>query len=79
MSGHTTVGYDAYITVSDGKNTVGPKILTITVAGDKKLLSILSFIMILSFFLNFRYMCFNVLFILVFIICVVGFLNIITN
>ncbi|XP_060585336.1 cadherin-23-like [Ruditapes philippinarum] len=32
MSGHTTVGYDAYITVSDGKNTVGPKILTITVA-----------------------------------------------
>jgi hypothetical protein len=33
LSGHTTVGYDVYITVADARNTVGPKILTITVAG----------------------------------------------
>ncbi|XP_045159272.2 cadherin-23-like [Mercenaria mercenaria] len=29
---HSTVGYDLSITVSDGRNTVGPKILTITVS-----------------------------------------------
>ena len=33
LSGHTTVGYDVYITVSDGRNTVGPSTLTITLAG----------------------------------------------
>lgn len=33
ISGHTTTGYDIAITVSDAKNTVGPKILTIIVKG----------------------------------------------
>lgn len=35
LSNHTTVGYDLYITVSDGRNTVGPSILTITIAGKR--------------------------------------------
>ena len=33
ISTHTTVGYDISVTVSDGKNTVGPRLLTITFAG----------------------------------------------
>ncbi|XP_052762071.1 cadherin EGF LAG seven-pass G-type receptor 2-like [Mya arenaria] len=32
LTGHTTVGYDLEITVSDSKNTVGPRLLTITLA-----------------------------------------------
>ncbi|KAL4229500.1 hypothetical protein ACF0H5_012540 [Mactra antiquata] len=32
LSTHTTVGYDLNITVSDGRNTVGPSSLTITIA-----------------------------------------------
>ena len=36
ISTHTTVGYDISVTVSDGKNTVGPRLLTITFAGKVK-------------------------------------------
>lgn len=33
LSSHTTVGYDISITVDDGKNTVGPRILTVILNG----------------------------------------------
>ncbi|KAH3750872.1 hypothetical protein DPMN_185408 [Dreissena polymorpha] len=32
LSGHTVVGYDLQITVADSRNTVGPRLLTITIA-----------------------------------------------
>lgn len=34
VSGLTTVGYDLFISVSDGRNTAGPRSLTVTVAGN---------------------------------------------